>query len=154
MKFKNVMLVTANLERALEFYRNVLGLRVTADFGANVTLTGGLCLQTLPSYREFIGGKDVGFKGNDAEIYFEEDDFDAFAAALTKHKIDYVHLPYQHRWGQRVVRFYDPDGHIVEVGENLAAVCQRFLSGGMTPAEIAGHMEIPLGMVNRLLKNN
>lgn len=152
MKFKNILLVTADLKRSLEFYRNVLGLRVTADFGANVTLTGGLCLQTLTSYREFIAGKDVGFKGNDAEVYFEEEDFDSFIDSLNGQTIDYVHLPYRHRWGQRVVRFYDPDGHIVEVGESLAAVCHRFSSDGMTPAEIAERMDIPPGMVSRLLK--
>ena len=48
------------------------------DFGANKTLTGGLVLQTLETYREFIGTDKISFGGNDTEIYFEEDEFDQF----------------------------------------------------------------------------
>ena len=46
MKLKNPLLVVSDLEASKRFYREVLGLRVILDFGANVTLTGGLCLQT------------------------------------------------------------------------------------------------------------
>lgn len=49
MKCKNPMLVVSDMERSVDFYRRVLGLRVVMDFGANKTLTGGLALQTLES---------------------------------------------------------------------------------------------------------
>ena len=41
--------------------------------------------------------------------------------------IEYVHPVKEHGWGQRVVRFYDPDKHIIEVGENMKVVsgCMR-----------------------------
>ena len=29
---------------------------------------------------------------------------------------EYVNVPMTHSWGQRVVRFYDPDGNLIEVG--------------------------------------
>ena len=35
------------------------------------------------------------------------------------------------------MRFYDPDKHIVEVGENMQFVCKRFKAEGMTPGQIA-----------------
>lgn len=54
-------------------------------------------------------------------------------------------------WGQRVVRFYDPDGHIIEVGESLSAVCRRFLVQGMTQEEVALRMDIPLSHVRELI---
>ena len=38
---------------------------------------------------------------------------------------------------KRVVRFYDPDKHIIEVGENMKAVCKRFLDSEMTPEQVA-----------------
>lgn len=47
MKFKNPLLVVSDMEKSKTFYKEVLGLRVTMDFGANVTLTGGICLQTF-----------------------------------------------------------------------------------------------------------
>ena len=53
---------------------------------------------------------------------FEEDDFDKFADKLKECDIEYVHPIIEHSWGQRDVRFYDPDKHIIEVGENMKIV--------------------------------
>ena len=93
MKLKNPMIIVTDLENSKKFYKEVLGLRVIMDFGANITLTGGLCLQTKDSWLEFINAsdKDISFGGNDAEIYFEEDDFDKFTERLSKLEIDYLH---------------------------------------------------------------
>ena len=103
----------------------------------------------------FIDAKeeDIIFGGNNAEIYFEEDDFDAFAEKLKGiDDIDYVHPVIEHRWGQRVVRFYDPDRHIIEVGENMKFVCRRFLDSGMTEEEVAVRMDVPLKFVQACKK--
>ena len=54
--------------------------------------------------------------------------------------------------GQRVVRFYDPDKHIVEVGENMKAVCRRFLDSGMTPEQAAERMGVPMKFVNACIR--
>ena len=91
MKYKNTLLAVADMERSKRFYREVLGLRVVADFGANVTLSGGLALQTLESWRDFIGKEEICFFNNAAEVYFEEDDFDAFAERLAAFGVNYVH---------------------------------------------------------------
>lgn len=152
MKLKNPMLVVSDIENSVKFYKDILGLRVISDFGANKTLTGGLCLQTLDTYRSFIGKDDIRFGGDNFEIYFEEDDFDKFIDNLKNREISYVHPAYEHPWGQRVVRFYDPDSHIIEVGENLCAVCKRFMDNGMTKEEVAVRMDIPLTAVNKLIK--
>ena len=156
MKFKNPLIVVTDLERSRKFYKETLGLRVVADFGANITLTGGLALQTEETWRQFIDAADDGavqYGGNDAEIYFEEDDFDAFAAHLAAlDNIDYVCPVKEHAWGQRVVRFYDPDKHIIEVGENMSALCRRFAAEGMTPAAIAERMDIDVKYVNAYLR--
>ncbi len=152
MELKNPLLAVADMERSLAFYETVLGLRVVLDFGANKTLTGGLCLQTLDTWRSFLGTDQVAFGGNDAEIYFEEDRFDAFAERLSTLPIQYVHPVKEHRWGQRVVRFYDPDRHIIEVGENLAAVCRRFLDSGLTPEQTAERMDVSLEYVRERLR--
>ena len=151
MELKNPLLAVADMERSLAFYETVLGLRVVLDFGANKTLTGGLCLQTLDTWRSFLGTDQVAFGGNDAEIYFEEDRFDAFAERLSTLPIQYVHPVKEHRWGQRVVRFYDPDRHIIEVGENMTAVCRRFLDSGLTPEQTAERMDVSLEYVRKRL---
>ena len=142
MKLKNTLLAVADMERSLTFYETVLGLQVVLDFGANKTLTGGLCLQTLETWTGFLETDRVAFGGNDAELYFEEDRFDGFVRRLESLEIQYVHPVKEHPWGQRVVRFYDPDRHIIEVGENMRAVCRRFLGSGFTPEETAARMDV------------
>lgn len=152
MKFKNPMFVVADMDKTVAFYKKVLGLHVILDFGANKTLTGGLCLQTLETWKTFIGTDEIAFGGNNAEIYFEEDDFDAFAEKLKKFDMEYVHPVKEHSWGQRAVRFYDPDKHIVEVGENMKIVCKRFLDSGMTPEQVAERMDVPMTFVNACMR--
>lgn len=152
MKMKNPLIVVKDMEKSKAFYRDVLGLRVVSDLGANVVLTGGLALQSEESWKDFIS-KELSFGGNDSEIYFEEDNFDDFAERLEKvNGIEYVHPVKEHRWGQRVVRFYDPDKHIIEVGENMKFVCKRFADSGMTNEEIAKRMDVPVKMVNAYLR--
>ena len=147
MKLKNPMLVVADMDRSVAFYKKVLGLHVILDFGANKTLTGGLALQTAETYQAFIGAREILFGGNDFELYFEVDDFDKFAEKLAGCGIEYVHPIKEHAWGQRVARFYDPDRHIIEVGENIKMVCRRFLEGGMTPEQVAARMDVPIKFV-------
>ena len=152
MKIKNPMLVVTDIDKSVEFYKKVLGLRVIMDFGVNKTLTGGLALQSLESWQEFIETGDVVFGSNSSEVYFEEDNFDKFADKLKKCAVEYVHPVKEHSWGQRVVRFYDPDKHIIEVGENIKTVCKRFLDNGMTPEQVAERMNVPMKFVNACMR--
>ncbi len=147
MKMKNPMLVVKDINRSVEFFQKVLGLHVIMDFGANKTLTGGLALQTLEAWQEFIGTDDVSFGGKSFEVYFEEDDFDKFVEKLKKYAVEYVHPIKEHAWGQRVIRIYDPDKHIIEIGENMKIVCKRFLDSGMTPEQAAERMDVPIKFV-------
>lgn len=143
MKFMNPLLAVSDMDRSVSFYKTVLGLDKIADFGANVTLTGGVALQTQETWAQFIETDALTWNGKVSELYFEEDDFDTFAERLRGQDIRYVHPVKEHAWGQRVVRFYDPDGHIIEVGENMQSVCRRFADSGMTPEQIAVRMDVP-----------
>jgi len=119
MKLKNILFVVSDIEKSKKFYEELFGLRVITDFGENVILTEGLVLQQRDVWQDGIG-KEVKFGGHDAELYFEENDMDGFLEKLSKSdfEIQYVNeeTP-DHPWGGRVVRIYDPDRHVIEVGE-------------------------------------
>ena len=103
--------------------------------------------------KQQLQAEEIRFGANDSEVYFEEDDFDGFLAHLVGcADVVYVRPPLEHRWGQRVVRLYDPDRHIIEVGENMKSVCRRFRDQGMTPEQIAARMEVPLKFVTGCLR--
>ena len=147
MKYTSTLIAVKDMDISKQFYHNVLGLNVVANFGANVTLDGGIVLQTLDTWKSFIRMYNVTLPNNAGEFYFEEDDMDAFCNHLKSFDICYVHELYEHRWGQRVIRFYDPDKHIIEVGEKLDAVVLRFIEQGLSPEQTAVRMDIPLDFV-------
>ena len=153
MKYTSTLLAVRDMEKSRQFYRDVLGLNVTADFGANVTLEGGIALQTLDTWKTFIRTENIVLPNNAAELYFEEEDMDGFCTHLRNFDINYVHELFEHRWGQRVIRFYDPDMHIIEVGEKLAAVVRRFMEQGLTAEETAVRMDVPRGLVISCLES-
>ena len=124
------------------------------DPGANVALTGGLSIQARESWAKFPGVSPdaLGWSGKVSEVCFEEDDLDTFTDRLRTWDIQYVHPVKEHRWGQRVVRFYDPDGHIIEVGESMKTVVRRFLHSGMPPTQVAERVDVPIKFVNACMR--
>ena len=147
MKYTGTLIAVKDMEKSKQFYHDVLGLEAVADFGANVTLTGGVVLQTLETWQSFINTDDVTLKSNAGELYFETEDMDVFYKHLESFDICYVHKLHEQPWGQRVVRFYDPDGHIIEAAEKLDAVIARFVTQGLSPEETADRMGVPLDFV-------
>lgn len=134
MKFSSALIAVKDMEASKHFYTQLLGQEIMADFGANVVV-GGVALQTLDSWTDFIDrdAGDICFGGNAGELYFEEEDLDAFLEKLDNWPgIERVHGLKEFPWGQRVIRFYDPDRHIVEVGETMENVVKRLLLEGMS----------------------
>ena len=56
-------------------------------------------------------------------------------------------------WGQRSIRFYDLDGHIIEVGENMKMVVKRFLDSGMSMEETSKRMDVSIADLETLLRS-
>ena len=50
-----------------------------------------------------------------------------------------------------MIRFYDLDGHIIEVGEDMKMVIKRFLASGMTMEEISVKMDASVEDLMKLL---
>lgn len=153
MHLKNILIVVEDIERSKAFYRDLFGLEVIADFGENVVLTEGLVLQQRKLWEHFIG-RDVVTGGHDAELYFEENDIDAFLEKLRTSGRNIVFLDEcrEHDWGQRVIRLYDPDCHVIEIGEAMDFVARRLLRGGMTAEETARKTQLPITQVEEIAR--
>ena len=117
MKLKNVLIVVNDIEKSKAFYKELFDLDVILDNDGNVILTEGLVLQDATIWKTFLE-KDVIFRNHATELYFEERDIEAFAKKLEAYgePIQYVNRLMEHSWGQKVIRFYDPDGNLIEVG--------------------------------------
>ena len=117
MKLKNILIVVKDIERSRKYYHDLFGLELVVDNDGNMILTDGLVLQDEKIWKNFIG-KDIFPKSNSCELYFEEQNIDAFIEKLEKlyPSVQYVNRLMTHSWGQKVIRFYDLDGNLIEVG--------------------------------------
>lgn len=117
MKLKNILLVVKDIEKSRQFYYDLFGLELVLDNNGNMILTEGLVLQDEKIWREFLGTEVIP-QNNACELYFEEADIEAFVQKLERlyPSIVYVNRLITHSWGQKVIRFYDLDGNLIEVG--------------------------------------
>ena len=117
MRLKNFLIVVKDIEKSKQFYHDVFGLDVVLDNDGNMILTEGLVLQDEKIWSTFLK-KDVIPQNNSCELYFEEPNIEAFIEKLERlyPSIPYVTELMTHSWGQKVIRFYDLDGNLIEVG--------------------------------------
>lgn len=94
----------------------MFGLNTVLDSDGNMILTEGLVLQEEKVWKEFLG-KDVVSKSNSCELYFEEKDLESFVEKLERlyPSIQYVSPLVETNFGQKMIRFYDLDGNLIEV---------------------------------------
>lgn len=117
VKLKNILIVVKDIEKSKQFYHDLFGLDVVLEKDGNMILTEGLVLQDEKIWKQFLG-KEVIPQSNSCELYFEERDIEAFAEKLerTYPSVQYVNRLMTNSWGKKVIRFYDLDGNLIEVG--------------------------------------
>ena len=117
MRLKNVLIVVKDIEKSRKFYHDLFGIDLVLDNAGNMILTEGLVLQDEKIWKSFLD-RDIIPKSNSYELYFEEQDIEAFVEKLERlyPSIEYVNHLMTHSWGQRIIRFYDLDGNLIEVG--------------------------------------
>jgi hypothetical protein len=94
-------------------------------------------------------------KSNNMELYFEADDFEDFIQKVQAYpNVNYVHQPKMYEWKQRVVRIYDPDYHMIEIGESMAIIARRYLSDGYSVEETSAIIQHPIEFVKSCLPLN
>jgi catechol 2,3-dioxygenase-like lactoylglutathione lyase family enzyme len=120
MRFVNPIPFVSDIGRSKAFYGDLLGLRILHDFGNFVLFETGFAIHDGKSLEKTVWGANGEASGpygrRNILLYFEHEDVDAAFEAIAPH-VDLIHPIERQEWGQRVFRFYDPDGHAVELGE-------------------------------------
>ncbi len=155
MKYQGVCIAVKDVKLSKAFYQELFGLEVFQDYGINISF-GGLSLQQDFGRLLHIPDEKMLAEPHNMELYFEEDDFDGFIAKL-RQRSDIRYLGTgeagEAQWGQRSIHFYDLDGHIIEVGENLKMVVRRFLDSGMSMEETSKRMDVSVSDLEKLLNS-
>jgi catechol 2,3-dioxygenase-like lactoylglutathione lyase family enzyme len=147
MKFICSLVTVDDMDRSRKFYEKVLRQEVKYDFGENVTFKGDFAIHLKSHFAQLLEGKEITQGGNNFELYFEYDDVDSFASELRSNNVEFVHDVKEQPWRQKVVRFYDPDNNIIEVGESLEYLSFRLTKEGKSVEEIASITTMPVEFV-------
>lgn len=152
MKFQLALLAVKSVAISKKFYGELFNQTVALDLGRNVTFSGGFAIQEDFDWLTNIPTESVLQKSHNMELYFEVEDFDGFIQKLESYpNIVYVHEPKMHEWKQRVVRIYDPDYHMIEIGESMAVIAKRYISQGHSIEETAEIIQHPVDFVKACL---
>jgi len=152
LKFIAPLIVVQDIARSRTFYEDVLGQTVKFDFGEDVQFEGDFSIHLQPHFQSLLGGEDaypVTRKANWGEFYFETDEIEAVEQRLQAARVEFIHPVIEQPWGERVLRVYDPDGHILEIGESLEAAARRFHHNGKTIEWIIEKIGMPREFVEQ-----
>lgn len=125
------VLFVKNAKSARDFYQNVLGLKVTMDFGGlNFVFGNGFAVwqmaddDTIP---HILGADNITNSNLTSrfELNFETEDLDGLYRKLKENGTRFLHEINTEIYGQRNIRFYDPDGHLIEIGESTPVFLSR-----------------------------
>lgn len=119
IKFHTAIIFTGNIEASKAFYNGLLCLAVLQDAGTFVLLEGNLGLHKTEAFYEYMdkqyNGEAMG--RDNLDLYFTTDELEAAEQRLKSAGVKFIHGIRKCPWGESVLRVYDPDGHIVEIGD-------------------------------------
>ena len=148
IEFVCPVITVADLKRSRNFYEKILEQEVEFDFGENISF-GEFAIHSQPHFKMLIGNKEITGGGNNFELYFEYDNVEQICEKLKAENVEFVHELREQPWKQLVVRFYDPDKNIVEIGESMEHLILRLHQQNYSPDEISEMT----GLVKEFIEN-
>lgn len=153
MKFICPLIVVEDIDRSRKFYTEVLQQKVQADFGENITFEGPFSIHLKSHFQQLIQNRPIANLSNQCELYFEHDDLEKMQEHLELAAVTFVHKIIEQPWKQRVMRFYDPDGNLLEIGESMEDLCKRLQREGLCESEICTSTGLPIEFVKNALES-
>ncbi|MCX7773126.1 MAG: VOC family protein [Clostridia bacterium] len=154
MKFVGPIIIVEDIQRSRHFYESVLKQKVTLDFGVNVTFEGNLAIHLKAHFEEranLKGHHQIVFGSNSLDLNFETEDIESLYERLKTVHVEFIHEIEEQPWGQRVMRFYDPDRHLVTAGEAMDGVVIRLYNEGLALEEIVSKTAMPRDFIEKAL---
>lgn len=154
MKFHSSVIFVNDIEKSKDFYIRLLHQEIEHDFGKNVILKGGITIWEIQPDHLISKRLETTSISNRFELYFEDELIDEAYNKLNNEQVEFLHEIHEEPWGQRTIRFFDHDKHLVEVGEPLETFVRNMSKKGLSVKQITEKSGIPIETVNRILQNN
>jgi catechol 2,3-dioxygenase-like lactoylglutathione lyase family enzyme len=124
LKFINPIVFVKDIRISKAFYSEILGLKVLEDHGPFVLFENDLGIYQAHELAVIIWKANAPSDADQPQghhnllFYFETNELEDVFMRI-KDQVKLIHPIQRQAWGQMVFRFYDPDGHIIEIGEPL-----------------------------------
>jgi catechol 2,3-dioxygenase-like lactoylglutathione lyase family enzyme len=155
LKYHSAAAFVRDIGISKQFYTEVLGLAVELDFGKNVLLKGGITLwQISPGHilPQRLGIDSMSYQRTHRfEFYFETEDIEAVYARIQTSGVEFLHSMHEEPWGQRTMRLFDPDRHLIEIGESLETFVRRLFNDTKSAEMVAQRTSVPLEKVHEIV---
>jgi catechol 2,3-dioxygenase-like lactoylglutathione lyase family enzyme len=122
IKFAHNVVFVKDINVSKQFYAETLGINIILDYTVFVLFENNFAIHQAKEliqaiYKTDRPGLDEPQGRENMDFYFESDELDMAYQRLIDFNVEIIHPIEKQSWGQRVFRFYDPDHHIVEIGE-------------------------------------
>ncbi|RCW39046.1 VOC family protein [Marinilabilia salmonicolor] len=153
IKFHSPVILTDEFDKMKAFYQEIMQQEIEIDLGNCIIFKNGISLWKLTE--DYLIAKKLGKtynpEGNkNLELCFETDDYESVVAKLKNQDLKYLHETKEERWGQKTMRFYDPENNLIEIGETIPCFVKRFKTQGMTDKEVSERTSVPIEMVREI----
>ena len=152
MKFHSTVIFVREVGKSKDFYTRYLDFSVEHDFGKNVILNNGLTIWEILDNHIISKQLDTRKESSRFELYFESEDIDTKCNLLEKAGVKFLHKIHEEPWGQRTFRFFDPDNHLIEIGEPLEVFVGNMSKRGMSVKQISEQSGIPIDTLITLIQ--
>jgi catechol 2,3-dioxygenase-like lactoylglutathione lyase family enzyme len=125
LSFSSSVLFVKDIRTSTQFYTHLLDQEIEFDFDMNILFKSKLSLWQIIPEHEIYPLADRHKESNAFEIYFETDNIDEFAQKIKEANVRLLHNVKTEPWGQRTIRFFDPDDHLIETGEAMPVFVGR-----------------------------
>ena len=155
IRFHSTVVFCNDLEKQREFYEKFLGQKVKQDLGGCLIFQNGFTLWQLDE--KYPIAKEQGYTyepiGNrNMELCFETETLEDVIEKVLMSDVRILHNLEEEEWGQYTIRFYDPEGNLVEIGESYRCMLSRMKKDGMTITQIAKKTGLQKNMVEHFLE--
>jgi catechol 2,3-dioxygenase-like lactoylglutathione lyase family enzyme len=152
MKFHSTVIFVKEISRSKDFYMRFLEFSIEHDFGKNVILSNGLTIWEIQDSHIISKELETKDDSNRFELYFESEELEKIVILLEKNGTIFLHKIHEEPWGQKTIRFFDPDNHLIEIGEPLEVFVNNMSREGLSVKEINEKSGIPIDTVIDLIK--